>query len=336
MAYDDVRWRDMRALDLSDQVEILPTLRFNMATIWPEPNGLPADYDAEILLTAAMNPGLGIRTLHDRGITGAGVNVAIIDQGTYETHPEYEGKIVAYHDLAAGHRGSMHASAVTSLLVGSLCGTAPEANVFYAACRDVVYEEDYVKALTWIIIQNQSLPDAEKIRVVSVSAAPGIAGIPLTNRNRLRKWDQVCHNATAAGILVLDCTDENGFIGSCGLDSDYPEDVNMCTPGFPGLEPVFDANDVLVPSSPRTTAEQYDSDDMGAQYCGRGGLSWSIPYAAGVLALGWQVCPDLTAEDMKTLLFATAYVNEAGARIIDPLSFIQALEEPDHPIGTQH
>ena len=68
----------------------------------------------------------------------------------------------------------------------------------------------------------------------------------------------------------------------------------------------------------------------------QGGLSWSIPYTAGVLALGWQVCPELTAEEIKVALFATAYVSEDGARIIDPLSFIHALQEPDQYIGSQH
>jgi len=48
---------------------------------------------------------------------------------------------------------------------------------------------------------------------------------------------------------------------------------------------------LLVPCSPRTTAEEYVKGDCAFQYCGEGGLSWGIPYAAGVLALAGKPAP---------------------------------------------
>jgi hypothetical protein len=38
-----------------------------------------------------MNPGLGVRELHEEGITGKGVTVAIIDQNMILDHPEFQG-----------------------------------------------------------------------------------------------------------------------------------------------------------------------------------------------------------------------------------------------------
>ena len=66
----------------------------------------------------------------------------------------------------------MHGPGVTSLLVGATTGTAG-AKVYYAAVPswqgDAQY---YADALEWIIETNETLPEEEKIRVVSVSAAP--------------------------------------------------------------------------------------------------------------------------------------------------------------------
>ena len=57
-----------------------------------------------------------------------------------------------------------------------------------------------------------------------------------------------------------------------------------------------------------------------------GGLSWGIPYCVGVMALGWQVAPALTNEEMLQTLLATAAPNADGLRIIDPVHFIETLE----------
>jgi serine protease AprX len=323
--YDDVRWKDMSQVDLSDRPNLPATLWFNQDTIWPDPNNMPPGCDLNQILTAAMNPCLGVRQFHQQGITGKGVNVAIIDQAMYLNHPEFAGKIAAYYDVAGGEQSSMHGPAVTSLLVGTNCGTAPDANVYYAACRSGVHEVDYVEALNWIVDQGQALPAQDKIRVVSVSAAPGVAGTP--SEQNQEGWELARARAEQAGILVLDCTPSFCLIGRCWYDSNDPENVTKCTPGAPGMEPWIDPGKILTPASPRTTAEQYYSDIFSYQYCGRGGLSWSIPYCAGVLAMGWQVQPELTKEQMVDLLFQTAYLNPDGAQIINPPAFIDLLLE---------
>ena len=123
--------------------------------------------------------------------------------------------------------------------------------------------------------------------------------------------------------MVLDCTSHRGFIGPCYYDANDPENVSKCLPGFPGRNSGVASKRLLVPSSPRTTAEQYDEHEFAYQYCGRGGLSWSIPYCAGVLALGWQLRPDLSPKQMRDLLFRSAHTKSDGSKIIDPPEFIR-------------
>jgi hypothetical protein len=321
--YDDVRWKDLSKLDLSARRGLIKTLTFNQKTVWPEQAKMPRGNDPNKILTNALNPGLGVSKLHQQGITGKGINVAIIDQPTYLVHPEFAGKIVVYHDTGCEtDESSMHGPLVASLLVGTNCGTAPDAQVYYAAApswkMDAAY---YAKGLDWIIAQNKKLPQGQKIRVVSVSASPNQSS--WANR---QMWDMACARAETDGIMVLDCTDDRhrGFVGRCWYSARTPESVAQCNPWAPpNREFRFnpDGIGILVPSSPRTAAE--DGDVPGYQYAGRGGLSRAIPYCAGVLAMGWQVNPELSPEQMRELLFQSAYTKRNGAKIIDPKKFIR-------------
>ncbi len=321
--FDDVRWKNLSKLDLSRRKRLIATLTFNQKTVWPEQAKMPPGGDPNKILTDALNPGLGVRELHQQGVTGKGVNVAIIDQPVYLVHPEFAGKIVAYHDTGCEtDESSMHGPLVTSLLVGTNCGTAPDARVYYAAApswkMDAAY---YAKGLDWIISQNKKLPFSEKIRVVSVSAAPNQSS--WANR---QMWDRACARAEADGIMVLDCTDDSrrGFIGRCWYNARVPESVAQCNAWAPPNRE-FRGNPtdmgILVPSSPRTAAE--DGSVPGYQYAGRGGLSRAIPYCAGVLAMGWQVNPDLSPEQMRELLFKSAFTKKNSAKIIYPKKFIR-------------
>ncbi len=324
--YEDVRFKDMSKLDLSARLGLPATLWFNQKTLWPA----KVPIDTADLLARAMNPGLGIHKLHQEGLTGKGVNVAIIDQPLYQDHPEFSGKIAAYHDVGCESESSMHGPAVASLLVGAKCGTAPGARVYYVAAPSWTADTEYqAKALDWIIEQNATLPPKEKIRVVSISAAPSGPGSPFKKNTEL--WDPACGRAEKAGILVLDCTSHHGFVGPCFYDAADPETVAKCKPGFPSRPGVGAPRDpqsqrLLVPCSPRTTAEEYVKGQCGYQYCGQGGLSWSIPYCAGVLALGWQARPELTAQEMRELLFQSAHKTAEGWLIINPPEFIRLVK----------
>jgi subtilase family protein len=329
--FDDVRVTGMRRdpeirANLSGFGEQLWTLTFNQKTKWPEPALMPRSPRPSELLEAAMDPGLGIRGLHQQGITGKGVSVAIIDQPLYRDHPEFEGKIVAYEDVGCGTQSSMHGPAVASFLAGNRTGTAPGVRVYYAAAPSWTADTAYqAKALDWIVALNRKLPASERIRVVSVSAAPSGPGSPF--KTNLGMWDEAVKRAEADGILVLDCTTHHGVIGACwrrGVDADNPASY---APGFAGVKGGAPATTVLAPTSPRTAAEQYRERDYGYAYFGRGGLSWAIPYAAGVLAMGWQVRPELTPKEMVGLLFQSAYRADGSTNIIQPVAFIHAVRE---------
>ena len=312
--FDDMRWKDLGKLKPTVVAAVISTLTFNEKTIWPDTNAMLPGRKPDELLKKAMSPGLGVRQLHQQGITGKGVNVAIIDQPLYQDHPEFAGKIAAYYDSGCKSESSMHGPAVASLLVGTNCGTAPDAKLYYAAAPSWLKDaEYYAKSIDWIIEQNTKLPAGQKIRVVSVSAAPSGEGSPFDKNQQM--WDEACSRAEAAGILVLDCTQHHGIIASCWINSEFPEDVNKCMGGLPddtSFKPM--ESRIYAPTCPRTTAEQYNKNRFSYQYCGKGGLSWAIPYVTGVLAMGWQVNPGLEPQQMKELLFNSAADGQNGAK----------------------
>lgn len=337
--YMDVRSEMGLDYDLSRMEEIsenqLRGLIFDQGTIFPE-TGMPEDLTPEQLMEQAMDPGLGVRQLHQQGITGQGVSVAIIDMGIPEhhrtDHPEYAGKFKVYQSFT-DQEISMHGPAVASLLVGENCGVAPGASLYYmavdAGAGDAKFFAD---ALNWLIDLNQTLPEGEKIRVVSVSAAPGLTHGPFTKNNEL--WEQARQRALAEGILVLDVTEKSGIDLSPSYHSQAetnqtPESLTAGFPGEPSSKLYAQKQRLLcVPCSPRTTAGMWaNREDSQYTYWGVGGLSWGIPYAAGVLALGWQLRPDLTPEQMLDLLLETAAKNDIGFPCIDPPAFIQAIRQ---------
>lgn len=190
-----------------------------------------------------------------------------------------------------------------------------------------VVVEPYADGLNWIVEQNEKLPEGEKIRVVSVSAAPSGEWSPFTEN--LEMWDQAVEAAQAAGIVVLDCRtgEETGFIASAFFDPTAREDPTACTGGWPSNPMTVSSSEIGVPCSYRTVAEEYWEGEISYQYDGSGGLSWGIPYAAGVLALGWQVAPELDGETMLQLLKDSCATAHDGSRIIDPAAFIEAVRE---------
>ena len=315
MYFEDVRClpstkNTSKTID-TPNINILVTMKFNESTNWTNAT-LPKQ-----LIEYGKTPPFGIRQLHDIGINGKGVNVAIIDQPLALHHPEYCKQIAAYKSFLPLDKeclSSYHGPAVTSLLVGNTIGVAPQAKVYYAAVpswlRDAKYE---VNALKWIMEINKTLGE-NKIKFVSVSASPGD---PTVRDKHFELWNKTVKEANEQGICVVECTGLNRFV-SPGYLKFQTDEFKL---GFPDRMPITIVNNrIYVPTSLRTVAESYDDKKFSYAYCGKGGLSWGIPYAVGLLCLGQQVNNSLTANELKDLLLYTA-----NNQIVNPKQFINAV-----------
>ena len=137
----DLRSKDISSIDLSNELDYLLIADFDDDTKWPR--SVPKEYDIEKIKEYGMDPGLGIRKLHEEGITGQGVGIAIIDQSLLVNHVEYKDQIKLYEEIHINSDfAEMHGPAVASIAVGKNVGVAPEADLYYIAETHGVFKKD--------------------------------------------------------------------------------------------------------------------------------------------------------------------------------------------------
>lgn len=334
--FPDARSCDLSGEDFSSSLDKLLYTQFDSKTIWP--NSLPEGFDPQKIMDQNRNPGLGVRSLHEQGITGKGVNIGIVDQPLLTDHVEYKDRLKMYKDFNTSGGASMHGPAVASIAVGNTVGVAPEANLYYVA-RDMAKNTDekgvlasHIEGLTYLLDLNELLPEEDKLDVISISKG-------WNNEEGASELNDLVKRAKEEGILVLYTSSNNiRFMGTSREPLSSPDDRSTYRPGmffandyrFGGS---FYENALMVPMDFRATASPTGTEDY-ASYT-NGGLSWATPYLAGVYALARQVKPDITPEEFYTLAMETSsdipYTDEAGKEsnlynLIDPPALIAALQ----------
>ncbi|MDD5371658.1 MAG: hypothetical protein PHQ40_21465, partial [Anaerolineaceae bacterium] len=131
----DLRSTDLTRLDLSHSLSDLLFANFDTQTKWPVSEKMPADFEWQRILDLGNNPGLGIRSLHDMGIDGRNVGIAIIDLPMIVDHVEYGDQVRLYEEIniPSTAESEMHGPAVASIAVGKTIGVAPKADLYIIA-----------------------------------------------------------------------------------------------------------------------------------------------------------------------------------------------------------
>jgi hypothetical protein len=304
----DLRSRDLTKIDMAASLADLLYADFDSKTRWPTSDRLPADFDWQNIMELGKDPGLGIRQLHEQGITGKGVGLAIIDQTLLVDHSEYKERIRVYEeasDITGGWREvQMHGPAVASIAAGKSVGVAPGAELYYIAtgdCGGATNIEDFdfscrAEAIRRIVEINKTLPEDRKIRVLSMSFGWG------PDSKGYEEITKAVNEAKADGIFVISSSlSQTDGLSFHGLGRGPLADPNEFTSYEPGLwwqQQFYDQGPLrdvlLVPMDSRTTASPTGIEDY--VFYREGGWSWSIPYLAGMYALAAQVNPDITPE----------------------------------------
>lgn len=336
----DVRSADLTSFDFSSySASFVNHLIFDSKTKWPLKSKLPANFFPTFILQQGKNPGLQVRSLHAKGITGAGANIAIIDQPLLTGHQEYADRIVLYESHAPQEDGaSMHGAAVTSIAAGTTVGVAPEAKIYYLSA---IFREDkkgcfdarpITKALKRVYQINKLLPEEERIRVVSISRGFGKQDLGAEH------FFKICEKLEQSGVAVL-TTDSALFTVSRRDAFANPDDNASYTRAaywfFKKNNVPFYENmtNILFPTDYRATASPTGTQDY--VFYTNGGLSWAVPYAAGLYALGVQVYPSLTPALFWSTLRETAIPTQVeapdgkyyiGRYLVQPVAFVEKLQ----------
>jgi hypothetical protein len=305
----DLRSMDLTSFDLTGRKADLLFASFDDQTRWP--GRLPEGFNPKHIMELGRNPGLGVRALHEKGITGKGVGLAIIDQTLLVEHIEYQDRLRHYEEnnIVGGPPASMHGAAVASIAVGKHVGVAPEADLYYIAqsngkraASGKGWDFDFTslaQSIERILEINHALPDGKKIRVISISVGwqPRQKGYQEVSR--------AVEKAKEDGVFIVSSSLAQTFglhfnaLGRSPLSD--PELARSYEPGlfwqkiyYDDPERLVPTGSLLVPMDSRCTASPTGAQDY--VFYREGGWSWSIHYIAGLYALACQVKPDVTPD----------------------------------------
>ena len=345
----DLRSSDLTKLDLSNSNADLLYANFDSKTQWPPAEQMPYGFDWQNIMELNKNPGLGMRILHEQGITGKGIGLAIIDQPLLVNHREYAGQLQLYEEIniSPDTAATMHGAAVASIAVGRTVGVAPGADLYYIGAwtgdwgpqpNDFTWNFTYyAQAVHRILEINKNLPEDRKIRVIAMQVGwhPSQKGYDeITN---------AVNTAKAEGVFVISSSlqDTHGlnFHGLGRSPLSDPNDFWSYQPGlwwqdsFFSKKETLKAQTLLIPMDSRTTASPTGTEDY--VFYREGGWSWSIPYIAGMYALSVQAKPEITPEEFWETALQTGRTIQIGHNgkeydfgvILDPQALIEAIKD---------
>ncbi len=344
----DLRCRDISDMDLKNNFIELLHSDFDSKTNWPK--SLPVGFNPDSIMEIGKNPGLSIHNLHQMGITGKGVGIAIIDQNLLVDHYEYKDQLRMYEEIHASKHGgaSMHGSAVTSIAVGKTVGVAPEANLYYISTTNAslgafiryklfnkrdVYTKGYTKSIYRILEINRTLPTDKKIRVVSISFGSD-------NPDFLKAIEDASKENVFVVSISLRKTQNLRFHGIGKECMTNPDDIHSYFPGVLWSKSFYKNpkyykidSTLMVPVDSRCTASQ--SGNNSYVFYSTGGTSWVIPYIAGLYTLACQVKPSVTPQEFWNNALETGDIIEIEknnkkykfGKIVNPVELMENLKK---------
>ena len=330
----DLRSCDLSSLDVRDRLGDLLQADFDSSTVWPMQ--LPPRFDVRRIMEFGKNPGLGLKAVHSKGITGAGVGLGIIDQALLVDHVEYKNQLRLYEEIhwIKGSSAEMHGPAVASIAAGKTVGVAPQADLYYIAewhgrmtgIGGFEFElTPLAQAIDRMVAINKTLPRERRIRVISISLGinPRMAGFDLVK--------QAIANAEREGIYTV-YVESEPFTGLGREPLADPDRFDTYCPGQLWVRwwKNYTTN-LMVPMDSRCTAAP--NGDTSYAFYRSGGLSWTVPWIAGLYALACQVKPNITPKEFwevarKTSVEARATLDGADVKfghIINPQALLNAL-----------
>ena len=177
---------------------------------------------------------------------------------------------------------------------------------------------------------NKTLKEDEKIRVISISW-----GAEEKESDGYKDLKKAYQRANEEGVFVIttslledDREDIKGvnFIGMDKTKLTDPNDFSAYSKTSWAEEMDFYKKDYLcLPMDNRCVAAPTGINDYVIYQ--NGGLSWSVPYLAGVYALACQVKPDINFKEFWKIALDTAVANDKLDTIINPQGIIDKLKE---------
>ncbi len=279
---------------------------------------------------------VGLEAVHESGLTGRGVTIAVIDSGHHK-HPDFQDRLKVFKDFTRDEFAEPqdpfgHGTGVAGVAVGDgpeIDGIAPEADLISLRITD---PSEAIEALDWVVKNKERYG----IDVVNMS----LGDLPMKFAPAAQDlWAQATQRVIDAGVVTVAAAGNeygktlhgrkhlNGSINTPGYLPDVitvggfndnqtrfnPDDDKMYSASSRGptlpdghMKPDLLASGVRVwtPSSPGSVME--DRRRHGQGYMLDTGSSMAVPAVAGTAALLLQANQELSHHEIKEILMTTA------------------------------
>lgn len=241
----------------------------------------------------------------DLRLTGEGCIVGVIDQPSWLGNPAYSANIKsvfqAGDEICANEfdaKAPMHGAAVLSVIVGGI-GVAPAASVIFNAIRTSTGRpallENHAKALRRL---QKYLAEGGRLDAISTSHGWQPSEQGAAENDRLSDWfdERNVPIFSANDTLLYPC-------GPRGLAAAWRE---------LSVRPERHHSQIAIPVDERLIAcrNRQEINSYGNLYyrIKQGGISWGVPFIAGMFLLGRQALPAITRHEFQQILLRTARI----------------------------
>lgn len=308
----------------------------------------------------------------DYGVSGSGIAIAVLDDGAFEDHPDLDGKVAGRFDAAvtdaasplgleltgarivpAGAEG--HGTHVAATIVGSGAasdgtyrGVAPEAqfvDVKVFSGPERTSSSIVLRGLDWTLTHRDELG----VRIVAMS----LGGSPTGGTDALSR---AVDAAVEEGLIVVVAAGNNGpEAGTIGSPASAANaitvgavDKRKAIASYSSRGPTVDGRpkpDLVAPGSAIvsavspvsiTTLRTVVSGGSDVLYGELSGTSMAAPHVAGTIALMLEANPELTPNDVKRILSATAQDlgpagrdDDHGYGFVNAIAAVQVARDPE-------
>lgn len=308
------------------------------------------------VLRTELNFVMGSSAVHKTGVKGAGVDVALIDTGVAPVkHMNTADALLNGPDLSLDYQAGMpasvdgfgHGTHLAGIIAGRDAGVAPEArivNMKVGASDGAVDVSQVIASIDWVVAHRND--PGMNVRVINLAygtdSTQAYKNSPLTHavESAWRNGIVVVVSAgNSGGALVNPATDP--FVITVGADdtNDPYNPLDDTVAPYSAVGTAARRVDLLAPGTSITSLRvpggyadtQYpDSRAWFDLYTKASGTSQAAAWTTGAVALLLDARPELTPDQVKAILKATASpladapAESQGAGVIDILKAITA------------